>query len=274
MTEPALRVHHLTYRYPDDRLALDSISLEVHPGEKVALVGPNGAGKSTLLLHLNGVLGARDQRQGATAVTVCGLPVHRKTLPAVRASVGLVFQDPDDQLFSTTVFGDVAYGPLNMGCPIAEIGERVRAALAQVGLQGFEERMPHHLSLGERKRVAMATVLSMPVEILALDEPTAGMDPRARRDLTALLRNLPQTMLVATHDMRLVWELCTRTVILDAGRVVADGPTEVLLRDESLLDAHGLETPFWLPSSPAQSHEIHIPYTPVGPDRVASVPTF
>ncbi len=246
MTEPALRVDHLSYRYPDGRLALDNISLEIHPGERVALVGPNGAGKSTLLLQLNGVLGARDHGRSGTpaAVTVCGMPVQRSTLTAVRARVGLVFQDPDDQLFSTTVFDDVAFGPLNMGCPREEVQRRVHEALAQVGLQAFEERMPHHLSLGERKRVAVATVLAMPVEILALDEPSAGMDPRARRALVSLLAALPHTMLVATHDMRLAWELCPRTVILDAGHLVADGPTEVLLRDDALLEAHGLETPF------------------------------
>jgi len=146
------------------------------------------------------------------------------------------------------VLDDVAYGPLNMGCPEGDAVARARAALAQVGLTGFEERMPHHLSLGERKRVALATVLSMPVKILALDEPTAGLDPRARRALLSLLQRLPQTMLVATHDMRLAWELCPRTVILDAGRVVADGPTSTLLQDEALLEAHGLETPFWQPA--------------------------
>jgi cobalt/nickel transport system ATP-binding protein len=246
LADVALRLRELSYRYPDGRPALDRVSLDVPRGDKVALVGPNGAGKSTLLLQLNGVLMPDTGRHPAfEPVVVSGLVVNRQNLRAVRARVGLVFQDPDDQLFSMTVFDDVAYGPLNMGCPPDQLEARVRRALQQVGMDGYQDRMPHHLSLGERKRVAIATVLSMPVEILALDEPTAGLDPRARRDLTTLLRSLPQTMLVATHDMRLVWELCPRTVILDAGRVVADGPTASLLEDSPLLDAHGLESPFW-----------------------------
>ena len=238
----ALTLHNLSHRYPDGRLALDAITLSVRPGEKVALVGPNGAGKSTLLLHLGGVL--RPEPASEPPVIVAGLPVNRRHLRAVRARIGLVFQDPDDQLFSPTVYDDVAFGPLNMGLPPADVRERVAGALAQVGLAGYEERMPHHLSLGERKRAALATVLSMPTEILALDEPTAGLDPRGRRELTALLRALPQTLLLATHDMRLVWELCPRTVILDSGRLVADGPTEALLLDDELLEAHGLASPF------------------------------
>jgi len=247
LAEEAVRLRELSYRYPDGRQALDGISLSVGAGEKVALVGPNGAGKSTLLLHLNGVLQSQSGNHGPAPVTVAGHPVDRHHLRQVRALVGLVFQNPDDQLFSTTVFDDVAYGPLNMGCTYEEVHRRVTQALEQVGMGNYEERMPHHLSLGERKRVAIATVLSMPAEVLALDEPTAGLDPRARRELVTLLRTLPQTLLVATHDMRLVWELCPRTVILDAGRVVADGPTCTLLRDEALLEAHGLETPFCQP---------------------------
>ncbi|NLX42672.1 MAG: ABC transporter ATP-binding protein [Chloroflexi bacterium] len=245
---PALQLASLSYRYPDGRLALDAVSFTVWPGERVALVGPNGAGKSTLLLHLNGVLGVAGARRSANgAVSVGGIPVSRDTLATIRARVGLVFQNPDDQLFSTTVYDDVAYGPLNMGIKASEVSPLVERALAQVGLAGFEERMPHHLSLGERKRVAMATVLSMPVEILALDEPTAGMDPRSRRSLIALLAQLPQTLLVATHDMRLAWELCSRTILLDGGRLVADGPTGQLLQDEPLLTRHGLETPYSTP---------------------------
>jgi len=157
--------------------------------------------------------------------------------------VGLVFQDPDDQLFSPTVFEDVAFGPLHMGLPEAEVRERVARAMAAVGMVGYEDRMPHHLSLGERKRIAIATVLAMEPQILVLDEPSAGLDPRARRRLIRLLQGLPQTMLVASHDMRLVWDLCPRTAILDDGRLVADGPTDDLLRDEGLMAAHGLECP-------------------------------
>lgn len=238
-------IQDLSFRYSDGHVALRRVSLQVSVGERVALVGPNGAGKSTLLGHLNGVL--YDERLMEGRIIVAGLEVNRRNLRAVRARVGLVFQNPDDQLFSPTVFDDVAFGPLHLGEPPDRVRERVAWALAQVGMAGMEERMPHHLSLGERKRVAIATVLAMPVEILALDEPTAGLDPRGRKELVALLKTLPQTMLVATHDMRLVWELCPRMVILDAGQVVADGPTQTLLEDASLLERHGLEAPFWVP---------------------------
>lgn len=232
-------IENLSFRYPDGRHALQAFDLRVYPGEKVALVGPNGAGKSTLLLHLNGVLG-QDAPQGR--VSIAGLALNRRTLRAVRALVGLVFQDPDDQLFSPTVYEDVAFGPLHLGCPPQEVRERVEQALAQVGMRDAGPRMPHHLSLGERKRVAIATVLAMRPQILALDEPSAGLDPRARRGLLALLQTLPQTMLVATHDMRLAWTLCPRTVVLDGGRLVADGPTSDLLQDVTLMERHGLET--------------------------------
>ena len=239
LSEPIIRVEHVSFAYSDSQPALIDLSLVVDSGEKVALVGPNGAGKSTLLLHLNGTL----RPNNGSRVQVGGLEVAAKTLRAVRAKVGLVFQDPDDQLFSPTVFEDVAFGPLHMGLPEAEVRERVARAMAAVGMVGYEDRMPHHLSLGERKRIAIATVLAMEPQILVLDEPSAGLDPRARRRLIRLLQGLPQTMLVASHDMRLVWDLCPRTAILDDGRLVADGPTEDLLRDEGLMAAHGLECP-------------------------------
>jgi len=225
------------YAYPDGRQALKGVSLMVREGEKVAVTGPNGAGKSTLFLHLNGIL------NGNGMVRVMGLEVTDRHLGAIRSKVGMVFQDPDDQLFSPTVFEDVAFGPLHIGLSEGEVRRRVGWALAQVGMVGFEDRMPHHLSLGERKRVAIATVLSMDPAILVLDEPTSELDPRSRRSLIRLLRDLPQTMLVASHDMRLVRDLCSRTVILDAGRIVADGPTSRLLADVALLERHGLEQP-------------------------------
>lgn len=237
MSEPIIRIRALSFAYPDGRQALAGISLEVQEGEKVAVVGPNGAGKSTLFLHLNGIL------RGDGYVQVAGLSMDGRTVRAVRGKVGLVFQNPDDQLFSPTVFEDVAFGPLHVGLPAAEVRTRVACALAAVGMTGHEDHMPHHLSLGERKRISIATVLSMDPAILVFDEPSAGLDPRARRNLIGLLRELPQTMLVASHDMRLVWDLCPRTIVLDEGCLVADGPTVELLQDKALMEEHGLECP-------------------------------
>ena len=234
---PDVHIEGLRFAYPDGTQALLGVDLSVAPGERVALIGPNGSGKTTLFLHLNGIL------RGQGAVLVAGLDVADGHLGKIRATVGLVFQDPDDQLFSPTVFEDVAFGPLHMGLSEAEVRERVSRALAQVGMEGFAKRMPHHLSLGERKRVSIATVLSMDARILVLDEPSSGLDPRARRELINLLRKLPQTQLVATHDMRLARDLCTRTVILDEGRIVADGLTSRIMADEALLERHGLEAP-------------------------------
>src|SRR3990170_1601382 len=230
-----IETSNLRFAYPDGRRALDGVSLHIAPGEKVALVGPNGAGKSTLLLHLNGIL------RGQGEVRVCGKEVNDDNLPAVRAAVGLVFQDPDDQLFSSNVFYDVAFGPIYMGLSQGEVRDRVEKALAAVGMAGSEERVPHHLSGGGKKRVAIATVLAMDPEILVLDEPTAGLDPRSRRGLIQLLRALPQTMLASTHDMRLVAELFPRSVVLDGGVVVADGATTELMARPEFLEAHGLE---------------------------------
>jgi cobalt transport protein ATP-binding subunit len=237
-TPPTLAIEHLSFAYPDGQLALHDISLSIQAGEKVALVGPNGAGKSTLMLHLNGILGGRGE------VSVAGLKVEKTHLAQVRAKVGLVFQNPDDQLFSPTVFEDVAFGPLHMGYPEGEVRARVDRALAQVGMHAFANRLSHHLSVGEKKRIAIATVLSMEPEILILDEPSAGLDPRARRQLIHLLRDLPITMLISTHDMWMVAELFPRMVVMDEGRIVADGPTETLMADRGLLEAHGLESPF------------------------------
>ena len=213
------------------------VSLHIQPGEKVALVGPNGAGKSTLILHLNGIL------TGKGDICVAGLPVIKENLAKVRARVGMVFQNPDDQLFSPTVYEDVAYGPLYQGLPAGEVLTRVNEALAVVNMREYAQRVSHHLSMGEKKRIAIATVLSMRPEVLVLDEPTAGLDPRARRSLINLLDELPLTMLVSTHDMLMVRELFRRTVIMDEGCIVADGPTGKLLEDQALLDAHGLEKP-------------------------------
>ncbi len=233
----SIEIKNLTFSYPDGTLALCDISLSIAPGEKVALVGPNGAGKSTLVLHLNGIL----MEQGS--VRVCGLDVIKENLGRVRSCVGLVFQSPEDQLFSPTVFDDVAFGPLYQGLPLQEVMLSVDAALDSVHMLAYKKRVSHHLSVGEKKRIAIATVLSMHPEVLVLDEPTGGLDPRSRRSLIHLLDELPLTMLVSTHDMRLVSEIFPRTIVLDEGRVVADGPTQDLLNDKALLEAHGLEKP-------------------------------
>jgi cobalt/nickel transport system ATP-binding protein len=232
-----LAVNDLHFSYPDGHVALNGVSLKLCEGDKVALVGPNGAGKSTLMLHLNGILGGKGE------VEIAGMRLAKDNLPVIRSMVGLVFQNPDDQLFSPTVFEDVAFGPLHMGLPEAEARSRVDAALEAVRMATYRDRLSHHLSVGEKKRIAIATVLSMQPSLLVLDEPSAGLDPRARRTLINLLRDLPITMLVSTHDMKLVQELFPRTVIMDEGRVVADGLTGEILEDEALLTAHGLEKP-------------------------------
>jgi len=233
----ALRLRNVSYCYPDGREAVRNVSLAVGAGEKVALAGPNGAGKSTLMLQLNGLLA------GEGEIEVGALPVAEANLPVIRSKVGIVFQNPDDQLFSPTVFEDVAFGPLHMGLGENEVERRVERALAAVDMAGYAGRQPYHLSMGEKKRVALATVLAMDPEILVLDEPSAGLDPRARRALIALLRRLPQTMIIATHDMRLIAALCRRLVIMDAGQIVANGLTRDLLAAGDLLEAHGLEQP-------------------------------
>ena len=233
----SIEVNNLSFTYPDGHLALQDVSVLIMPGEKVALVGPNGAGKSTLILHLIGVL------SGEGVVRVCGLEVNRQTVARIRAQVGLVFQNPDDQLFSPTVFDDVAFGPLYQGFSPREVDQRVMDALAAVHMNEYARRVSHHLSPGEKKRIAIATVLSMKPEVLVLDEPTAGLDPRARRGLINLLHELPLTMLVSSHDLHMVRELFPRVVIMDEGRVAADGKTAVIMEDKSLLEAHGLEMP-------------------------------
>jgi cobalt/nickel transport system ATP-binding protein len=228
----------LTYRYPGGHLALDSIDLHIGHGERVAVLGPNGAGKTTLMLHLNGLLGA-----SAGALEVAGLKVGKKTLGELRARVGLVFQDPDDQLFMPTVAEDVAFGPLNMGLGRDEVAARVGGALEAVRMSHAADRAPHQLSQGERRRVAIATVLAMDPRLLVLDEPSANLDPRARRELVELLARIDHTLLIVTHDLPFAAELCERSVILSGGRLVADAPTDELLADEDLLAAHDLELP-------------------------------
>ncbi len=244
MTPPqaALRLSSLSHRYACGRVALDAVSCLIAPGECVALVGPNGAGKTTLFLRLCGVLpGAAGQ------ASVCGLDPavadHRKKLPEV---VGVVFQNPDDQLFSPTVEEDVAFGPLNLGLTPTEAKARAAEALNAVGLPNSGDRVPFQLSGGEKRRAALAGVLAMRPAVLLLDEPSMFLDPRGRRELIATIRGLPGTKLIATHDLELVLDTCPRTLVLDAGALAADGPTETLLADAELMERHGLEVPYRL----------------------------
>jgi cobalt transport protein ATP-binding subunit len=246
----AIEIRGLSYAYHDGTQALRGVDLRMQPGESVGLIGPNGAGKSTLLLHLNGCLGPAEGER----VRVLGLPVIRANLRQVRRRVGLVFQDPEDQLFTPTVFEDVAFGPLNLGFSGAELEQRVRRALAAVDIpKELEGRLAHHLSFGEKRRIAIATVLAMDAEILALDEPTGNLDPAARRGLIALLAGLAQTKLIATHDLEMALEVCRRVVLLDGGRVAADGPAREILSDKALMLAHRLEVPLSLRCSKRRS---------------------
>ena len=238
MSVPTISLQGVAFAYPDGRRALDGIDLHIHPGERVALLGPNGAGKTTLVLHLNGIL---LPQQGA--VEVAGIPVTKKHFVEVRRRVGLVFQDPDDQVFMPTVHEDVAFGPANLGLRGAELEARVQAALTAVGMQDRARRAPHHLSYGERRLVAIATVLAMEPEILVLDEPSANLDPAGRRELAQVLRRLGLTMLMVTHDLPYALQLCDRAVVLSAGRIAADGPIEEILADAPLMAAHRLELP-------------------------------
>ncbi|MFJ9410595.1 energy-coupling factor ABC transporter ATP-binding protein [Streptomyces sp. NPDC101393] len=236
---PSLDVAGLAYAYPDGHQALFGVDLTVGRGERVALLGPNGAGKTTLVLHLNGILDA-----GAGSVTVAGLPVGKRHLAEIRRRVGIVFQDPDDQLFMPTVREDVAFGPAASGLRGAELDARVTEALTQVGMAEFADRPPHHLSFGQRRRVAVATVLSMRPEILVLDEPSSNLDPASRRELADILRSLDVTVLMVTHDLPYALELCPRSVVLSGGVIVADGTTQDLLCDTELMRTHRLELPF------------------------------
>src|SRR3712207_3364748 len=236
---PVLDVRGLAYAYPDGHQALFGVDLHVHRGERVALLGPNGAGKTTLVLHLNGIL-----TPGAGTVTVSGLPVTKDNVREVRRRVGIVFQDPDDQLFMGSVRADVAFGPANLGLRGAELDRRVLTALEAVGMAEFADRPPHHLSFGQRRRVAVATVLAMEPEILVLDEPSSNLDPASRRELADIVRSLDVTVLMVTHDLPYALELCPRSVLLSGGAVVADGPTKDVLTDDTLMRAHRLELPY------------------------------
>jgi cobalt/nickel transport system ATP-binding protein len=234
-SEKVIEISNLSYDYPDGTPALRDIDLVVYRNESVAILGPNGAGKSTLLYHLNGTL------RGDGNVTILGLPLERENLKEIRRRVGLVFQSPEDQLFCPTVFDDVAFGPLNMGLEEESVRRRVERALETMGLKGFEGRSAHHLSEGEKKRVALATVLSMDSEILALDEPTDNLDPVGSRILIGRIRLIPQTKIIVTHHLPVAVDLCERAVLLRGGRKAEDLPTRDLLRNRDLLEQFGFD---------------------------------
>ncbi|HRY73431.1 MAG TPA: ABC transporter ATP-binding protein [Spirochaetia bacterium] len=245
MTGPHIEAQGLCYAYPDGTSALDSVSFSIPRGECVGLVGANGAGKSTLLMLLAGLAFAR-----SGTISLGGEVVERRSLASIRRKLGFVFQDPDDQLFMTTVRDDVAFGPRNMGLPPEEVAERCAQALATVGIPHLAGRPPFRLSGGEKRAAALASILSMEPEALALDEPTAALDPRARRRLIGILGGLPQTRLVATHDIDLVYELCDRVIVLSGGRIAAFGPTDLVVGDEALMERAGLEPPLALQACP------------------------
>ena len=240
MAEPVLELADVRYRYPTGPEALRGVTLSVAPGERVGLVGPNGAGKSTLLLALAGFVPAEG------LIRVAGHTLTRGTARDVRRHLGLVFQDADDQLFMPRVIDDIAFGPVTMGLALDEVQVRVHEALHAVDLEGYETRAPYHLSVGEKRRAALATVLAMRPQILALDEPSANLDPRGRRRLIELLGGLTSTLLVVGHDLDLILDVCQRTVIIDAGRVAADGASREILSNRELLESHGLELPLGL----------------------------
>jgi len=239
MSHHIVEVKHLRHVYPDGTIALRDVSFRIHHGESVAIIGANGAGKSTLLLHLNGYLAP-----SSGEIRIGDFPLTPHTLSEIRRTVGMVFQDPDDQLFMPTVFDDVAFGPMNLGFSAEQARERVVAVLEQVGAAHLQDKPPYNLSGGEKKRVAIATVLSMSPDILVMDEPTSGLDPFARRQLIGLLKDFHHTRIFTSHDLDMVLELCDRTIVLHNGEIKADGPTLDIFNNDSLLAACRLEKPF------------------------------
>ena len=241
MNMPSLEIKELAFAYPDGNQALYGVNLSIQKGERVALLGPNGAGKTTLVMHMNGI-----HPTSHGSIHVAGELVdskNKESIKQIRSKVGIVFQDPDDQLFMPTVGEDVAFGPYNMGLRDAELSIVVDEALELVGMSEFKDRPPHHLSFGQRRRVAVATVLAMKPEILILDEPSSNLDPASRRELADILRSLDITIVMVTHDLPYAFELCERSVILSGGIIVADNDTKVILKDQALLKSHRLELP-------------------------------
>jgi cobalt/nickel transport system ATP-binding protein len=254
MSHHIVAAENLAYTYPDGTRALRGMSFRITHGESVALVGANGAGKSTLLLHLNGYLAPTEG-----SVRIGDFPLTRETVQDVRKTVGMVFQDPDDQLFMPTVYEDVAFGPLNLGLPRQEVESRVTEALNRVDALRLKDRPPYKLSGGEKRAVAIATVLAMSPSILVMDEPTSNLDPRARRHLIELLKTFQHTKIIATHDLDMVLDLCTRTIVMKEGKVTADGPTLEVFRDDALLAASHLERPLRLQGCPVCGGSVPLP---------------
>ncbi len=242
MSQKVIEIRNLNYSYPDRTKAISDINLDIYEGESVGIIGPNGAGKTTLLLHLNGIL------KGNGSVVICGLKIQGqdKNLPKIRKKVGMIFQDPNAQLFIPTVFDDVAFGPLNMNLSKKEVEESVNQALEEVDMSGAIHKLAHHLSLGEKRRISIATVLSMKPDILAMDEPTSNLDPKHRRMLIGLIKNFSHTKIIASHDLDLIWDVCNRIIMLDKGSIVAQGETIEILKNKDLLEKHDLEIPLSL----------------------------
>lgn len=245
MSHHIIEVKELTYTYPDDTTALSDISFQILHGESVAIVGANGAGKSTLLAHFTGIL-----IPSAGNIRIGDYPLNKNTLPQIRRTVGMVFQNPDEQLFMPTVFDDVAFGPLNLGLPPEEVEARVTAALTRVGALQLKKRPPYKLSGGQKRAVAIACVISMLPDILVMDEPSSNLDPYSRRQLIKLLQSFTHTKIIATHDLDLVLDVCERTLVLANGKIIADGPTVDIFRDEALLAESRLEQPFRMQACP------------------------
>ena len=238
MIKKIIEIKNLNYSYPDGTEALSDINLDIFEGESIGIIGPNGAGKSTLLLHLNGIL------RGNSHIRIFNQDVNDKNLAHIRSKVGLVFQDPDNQLFMPTVFDDVAFGPINMSLPKNEVELSVEEALGEVDMLRFIGRASYHLSFGEKKRVSIATVLSMKPQILALDEPSSNLDPKHRRNLINFLKQLKLTKIIVAHDLDLVLQTCSRVALIDKGRIITAGITLDILRNKSLLETHDLEMPY------------------------------
>ena len=232
-----IEISDLSYSYPDGKTALENVNLNIFEGESVGIVGANGAGKTTLILHINGII------RGNGNIRIVDMEMNDKNVRKIRSKVGLVFQNPEDQLFSPTVFDDVSFGPLNMKLPVDEVIKRTTDALEMVEMSGFEERSSHHLSEGEKKRISIATVLSMDPEILVLDEPTSNLDPKHRRELITLLKKINKTKIIVSHDLEAMLELCDRTVLMNKGKIVKDGTTRELMSDKRLMEENYLERP-------------------------------